>query len=318
MQTLTRPVTPIVIPDASSKRKLERRLTVVVTVLPFLGVIAAVWLVWGRGISWSDVVIFAFTYIVSGMGVTVGFHRLLTHRSFDAPKAVKVALAIAGSYSVQGGVIKWVADHRRHHAFTDKPGDPHSPHLTEAEGISGVLRGLWHAHMGWFFDKEHTNVQRFAPDLLRDPAMRWVDRQAPAFIVASFAFPPLMGYILTGTLWGAFTAFIWGSLVRIFLLHHVTWSINSICHFYGSKEFDARDESTNNWIMALLSFGEGWHNNHHAFPSSAVHGLRSWQFDPSAVFIKVLEKVGLAYDVHVPTRQQMEAKKFEAGAALEP
>ena len=305
------PATPIVIPDPPTGKKLERRLTVVITVLPFLGVLAAIPLTWGRGIHLLDIALFAITYVISGMGVTVGFHRLLTHRSFDAPRWVKLSLAIAGSFSIQGGVTKWVADHRRHHAFTDKPGDPHSPHLIETSGVKGVIQGLWHAHMGWFFDKEQTNIARFAPDLLKDKGFVLVNKLTPLWITLSLVFPAMVGFAITRTLWGAITAYIWGSLVRIFLLHHVTWSINSICHFYGRKAYDAQDESTNNWIMALVSFGEGWHNNHHAFPTSAVHGLEKWQFDPSAYAIKLMKKMKLAYNVHVPTQEQMALKRVE-------
>lgn len=318
VQTTARP-TRVPSPDitvihSENRHKLERRVTLVITILPFLGALIAIPMVWGSGMRVLDVVILVTMYSISGLGVTTGFHRLLTHRSFDAPSGVRMALAIAGSLSVQGSVIKWVADHRRHHAFTDLPGDPHSPHLEEAEGFKGVIKGLWHSHMGWFFDKEATNIKRFAPDLVKDSGMRWVDRMFPLWIVVSFALPALIGLAVTRSLRGMVTAFIWGSLVRIFLLHHVTWSINSICHFYGRRPFDSPDYSTNNWMLSLVSFGEGWHNNHHAFPSSAVHGLLRGQFDPTAMLIRLLEKLGLARNIRVPTKDQMVKKAVSSSS----
>lgn len=253
--------------------RLERGLTLAVTILPFLGAAIGIPLLWNRGVKALDLSLFLIFYVLTGMGITVGFHRMLTHRSFETVKPIKVALAIAGSMALQGAVISWVADHRRHHAFTDKPGDPHSPHLEEAEGIKGVLTGLWHAHTGWFFDAERTNVKRFAPDLIADGSIRKVNKSFPIIAVISVVLPGLIGLAVTRSWMGALTALIWGGLARIFFLHHITWSINSICHFYGKRPFKSKDLSTNNWVMALLSFGEGWHNSHHAFPTSYRHGL---------------------------------------------
>jgi stearoyl-CoA desaturase (delta-9 desaturase) len=290
--------------------KLERRVSLAVTILPFIGVAVGIPLLWGKGVEGVDLTLALVFYVISGMGVTVGFHRMLTHRSFDAPRAVKVALAVAGSLAVEGPVIRWVADHRRHHAYADRPGDPHSPHLTEAEGIKGVLEGLWHAHMGWLFNMEQTNMRKFAPDLLADPALKKVDRMFPLLTIISFTLPGILGLAITRSLMGGLTALVWGSLVRIFFLHHVTWSINSICHFYGTRPFESKDKSTNNWALALFSFGEGWHNNHHAFPTSFRHGLENWrQIDLSAYFILLLEKLGLAFDIKMPTPEDMEAKR---------
>ncbi|HEX2149179.1 MAG TPA: acyl-CoA desaturase [Actinomycetota bacterium] len=289
--------------------KLERRLTLLVTILPFAGAAIGIPLLWNHGVKALDLTLFFVFYVFTGMGITVGFHRMLTHRSFETVKPVKLALAIAGSMAIQGAVVSWVADHRRHHAFADKPGDPHSPHLAEAEGIKGILAGLWHAHTGWFFNPEKTNIKKFAPDLIADKSILKVSRTFPLWATISIVLPGLIGLVITRSWMGGLTALIWGGLARIFFLHHVTWSINSICHFYGSRPFKSKDESTNNWIMALLSFGEGWHNSHHAFPTSYKHGLGRFQFDPSAWFISGLKVLGLARNIKMPTMEQMAAKR---------
>ncbi|HEX2240231.1 MAG TPA: acyl-CoA desaturase [Actinomycetota bacterium] len=288
--------------------RLQKRLVLVVTILPFLGLIAAIWTLWGNGLSAVDGLLFASMYVGTGLGVTVGFHRLFTHQSFQTKPWVRYALAVAGSMAIQGPVIRWVADHRRHHAFSDQPGDPHSPHLEEGPGVRGVLKGLWHAHMGWFFSDEQTSARRWAPDMVKDPGMRLIDRLFPLWVAISFAMPAVLGLILTGSLAGATSAFIWGSLVRIFLLHHVTWSINSICHFYGTRPYQTTDFSTNNWMLSLISFGESWHNNHHAFPSSAIHGLRAYQIDLTAGVIRALKAFGLAWDLKTVSPKQLAAK----------
>ncbi|HEV3471949.1 MAG TPA: acyl-CoA desaturase [Actinomycetota bacterium] len=291
-----------------STAKLQKRLVLIVTIVPFLGFIAAAWSAWGTGLSAVDAAIFAAMYLFTGFGVTVGFHRLFTHKSFETKPWVRHLFAIAGSMAIQGPVIRWVADHRRHHAFSDQPGDPHSPHLDEGPGVKGVLKGLWHAHMGWFFDDEQTSARRWAPDLVKDPAMRTIDSLFPLWVAISFFLPPLLGFVITGTAAGALSAFLWGSLARIFMLHHVTWSINSICHFYGDRPYQTTDFSTNNWMLSLISFGESWHNNHHAFPTSAVHGLRPYQIDLSAGLIRALKAVGLASDLKLVTEKQLAAK----------
>jgi stearoyl-CoA desaturase (delta-9 desaturase) len=280
----------------------------VLTTGPFVGFVAAIAVLWGRGISGMDLIVFLAFYVVTGLGVTVGYHRLLTHRSFRASPSVRAFFAVAGSLAIEGSVISWVAAHRRHHAFADVEGDPHSPHLAEEEGLGGVLKGLWHAHVGWLFDEEKTSVERWAPDLLKDPVMRRIDRLFPVLAVITLVLPALVGFAFTGTLWGAITAFLWGGLARVFLLHHMTWSVNSICHYFGKRPFETTDQSTNNWPLALLSFGESWHNNHHAFPTSAVHGLGRWQLDPSGFVIRSLERLGLARDVKLVTREQATSK----------
>ena len=303
---------PGVYPLDRSTATLQKRLVLVVTIIPFLGVIAAAWSLWGTGLTMVDASIALAMYLISGFGVTVGFHRLFTHQSFQTKPWVRNALAIAGSMAIQGPVIRWVADHRRHHAFSDQPGDPHSPHLDEGPGVRGVLKGLWHAHIGWFFDEEQTSARRWAPDMVREPAMRWIDRMFPLWALISFTLPALLGLVITGTLRGAITAFLWGSLVRIFMLHHVTWSINSICHFYGDRPYQTTDFSTNNWVLSLISFGESWHNNHHAFPSAAYHGLRPYQIDTTAMVIRLLKVLGLATDIKTVSEKQIATKRAAA------
>jgi stearoyl-CoA desaturase (Delta-9 desaturase) len=288
--------------------KLQRRLVLVVTIVPFAGFLWAVATFWGTGLSWVDAGIALSFYVFTGLGITIGFHRLFTHRSFETNRFMTGLLAIAGSLAIQGPVIKWVADHRRHHAFADQEGDPHSPHLDDGPGVKGVVKGLWHAHLGWMLRDETTSARRWAPDLLKDSILVKVDRVFPLWMVLSFALPPLIGFAITGTIAGALTAFLWGSLVRIFMLHHVTWSINSICHFYGKRPFQSDDFSTNNWILALVSFGESWHNNHHAFPTSAVHGIEKKQVDISGLLIAGMEKVGLARNVKRVTEKQLAQK----------
>jgi stearoyl-CoA desaturase (Delta-9 desaturase) len=292
--------------------RFQRRMTLLFTVGPLVGVVAAIAALWGTGISGVDLGLFLGFYFLTGLGVTVGFHRLFTHRGFEVPRPVKLLLAVTGSMAVQGSVIEWVATHRRHHAYADAYGDPHSPHLVEETGFRGVMRGLWHAHIGWFLNPERTDPDRWAPDLQSDADLRLVDRHFSTLTLVSFFLPPVLGFLITGTLWGAVTAFLWGSLVRIFLLHHVTWSINSVCHFFGSQPFEARDESRNNWPLILFAFGESWHNNHHAFPTSARHGLLAGQFDLSWVVIRTMKWLRLARNVRLPSPQAI-AKKW-AGA----
>jgi stearoyl-CoA desaturase (delta-9 desaturase) len=302
------PRVPGVVVLGPSQARLQRVALLVLTIGPFVGFVAAIAILWGRGIGVVDLALLAAFYVLSGLGVTVGYHRLLTHRSFRAPRPVRALFAVAGSLAIEGSVISWVAAHRRHHAFADVEGDPHSPHLGEEEGVVGMLKGLWHAHVGWLFDEEKTSIGRWAPDLLKDPVMTRIDRLFPALAAVSLVLPAVAGFAFTGTLWGAVTAFLWGGLARVFLLHHMTWSVNSICHYFGKRPFETTDLSTNNWPLALLSFGESWHNNHHAFPTSAIHGLGRWQIDPSGFVIRALERMGLAQDVKRVTREQAAGK----------
>jgi stearoyl-CoA desaturase (delta-9 desaturase) len=267
-------------------------------IVPFLATIAAIALFWNRVVSATDLAILAVMYLLTATGITVGYHRLLTHRSFRTHKPTEYAFAILGSMAVQGSVIAWVADHRKHHAHTDAEGDPHSPHVGHGEGPAGVLRGLWHAHSGWLLSEHgRADWRKYAPDLWEDPGMRTINRSFIPLVALGLAIPALAGYAITGTLLGAATGLLWGGLVRVFLVHHVTWSVNSVCHFLGSRRFEVEDRSTNVFWLALPSLGESWHHNHHAFPRSAVHGLRRWELDPSALVIGTMERLGLAWNV---------------------
>jgi stearoyl-CoA desaturase (delta-9 desaturase) len=277
--------------------KIERYANLTAVLLPFAAFAAAIVLTWNSLVGWTDLAIFAGMYLVTALGVTVGYHRLFTHRAFEAPKPVRYTLAALGSMAVQGPVLDWVADHRKHHAFTDEEEDPHSPH-GHGSGLRGALHGLWYAHMGWLLETQGTAAKRrYANDLLEDPGIRAISRAFPLMILAGLAIPFGLGFLLTGTLAGALTGLLWGGLVRIFLVHHVTWSINSVCHFFGTRRYETDDMSTNVFWLALPSLGESWHHNHHAFPRSARHGLRWWEVDPSAAFIAGMEKLGLARNV---------------------
>ncbi len=267
-------------------------------VVPFVATLAAIVLLWNELVSATDLAILAVMYVVTALGVTVGFHRLLTHRSFQTSKPVEYVFATLGSMAVQGPVIAWVADHRKHHAHTDVEGDPHSPHVGHGDGIAGVLRGLWHAHAGWLMvEQGRADWRRYGRELYEDRGMRFLSRHFVALVIASLAIPAAAGLLITGTPAGAATGLLWGGLVRIFLVHHVTWSVNSICHFVGSRRFETDDQSTNVFWLALPSLGESWHHNHHAFPRSAVHGLRRREIDPSGLVITAMEKLGLARKV---------------------
>lgn len=281
--------------------------------LPFLGLVAAVWLLWQNDnavftVGWAEIGLMLAMYALTGFGVTIGFHRLLTHRSFDTYKPIRYFFAVWGSIAGQGMCIRWCATHRRHHQEADREGDPHSPH-THGDGVMGFLRGMWHAHLGWCFDADKHDLQRSIPDLLADRPLVLIDKLYQFWVIA--------GILLPGVIWGlwqqSWAAFavgcIWGGLVRIFLLHHITWSINSICHVFGTRPYDSGDHSTNNYPIAVLSLGEGWHNNHHAFPTSARHGLRWWQFDASWCVIRLMKLTGLAWNVRVPSEAALAAKR---------
>ena len=275
--------------------RAERTANLIGVVVPFAGVILAIGLLWNRGVDAVDLAILAVMYAVSAIGVTVGFHRLLTHRAFQTHKWMERTLAIMGSLSVQGSVIDWVADHRKHHAHTDEEGDPHSPHVGHGSG----LKGLWHAHTGWLLETQgQADWKRYAADLYEDPGMRRIGRRFPLLALLTLLVPAAAGFLLDGfTLGGALRGLVWGGLVRVFLVHHVTWSVNSICHFFGRRRFAVDDRSTNVAWLSLLSLGESWHHNHHAFPRSAFHGLRWWEIDVSGLIISLLERCGLAWNV---------------------
>jgi stearoyl-CoA desaturase (Delta-9 desaturase) len=287
-----------------TKRSGEQLALYCFVIIPFLAVLAAIPVAWGWGLTWTDVVIFLIFYVISGLGVTVGYHRHFTHGSFKAKRALRIALAIAGSLAIEGPVIRWVADHRRHHAFSDREGDPHSP-WRYGDTTGALLKGLFFAHVGWMFDVELTNQKKFTPDLLRDGDIRLIDKLFPALLLFSLLAPALIGGLVTGSWAGAVAAFFWASLVRICLLHHVTWSINSICHTIGERPFVARDKSANFWPLAVLSFGESWHNMHHADPTSARHGVLPRQLDSSARVIWAFEKLGWVSEVRWPRPERL-------------
>jgi stearoyl-CoA desaturase (Delta-9 desaturase) len=289
--------------------RIDRIANLAATLLPLALVGFAMWSAWGGALRWQDLVVLAICYALTGLGITVGYHRLLTHRSFKTSAPMRGLFAALGSAAIEGPVIEWVANHRKHHQFSDQPGDPHSPHVDHGGGWRGALAGLFHAHVGWIFaDQELASEDRYAKDLLADPVVRFVDRMFLLWVFAGLAVPFALGFALTGTLAGALTGLLWGGAVRIFLLHHSTFSINSLCHFFGRRRFATSDESRNLLWLSLPTLGEAWHNNHHAFPTSARHGLRWWQLDPSAWLIAGLERTGLIWDVVRVTPERELAK----------
>ena len=290
----------------------DRIVTGIITGLPFAGLLVVGWQLWESALRWHDLVVFLIVYAITGLGITVGFHRLLTHRSFKTKPWLRGTFAAMGSAAIEGPVISWVADHRKHHAFADRHGDPHSPHVDHGVGWRGALRGLAHAHVGWLFIHTQRGAKdRYAPDLMADPVVRFVDRTFVLWVALGLLLPFGLGWAIGGSLVAGLTGMLWGGLVRMLVLHHVTYSINSLCHFFGRRRFDTDDESRNLLWLAPLSFGESWHNNHHAFPTSARHGLRPWEIDISAIVIRGLEVVGLAWDV---TRVPRERQLAKAGA----
>jgi stearoyl-CoA desaturase (delta-9 desaturase) len=276
----------------------ERVLRALLTGLPFAALGVAGWLAWGGALHWQDVLVLVVTYVLSGIGITVGYHRLFTHRAFKTTRAVRAVLAVLGAMAIEGSVIEWVSTHRKHHAFSDRPGDPHSPHVDHAPGWRGAVLGLVHAHVGWMFrGRDMANPRRYAKDLLADRDLRFISATFPLWVVVGLAVPFALGLALTGSLIGGLTGLLWGGAVRVFLVHHMTFSINSLCHFFGRRTFATRDESRNLAWLAPITLGEAWHNNHHAFPTSARHGLGRWQLDPGAWLISALERSRLAWDV---------------------
>jgi stearoyl-CoA desaturase (Delta-9 desaturase) len=291
-----------------SHESVDRSITAVVVAAPFLAIGFAGWQLWDHLLRWQDLVILVLVYLLTGFGVTVGFHRHLTHRSFETGRILRGVVAALGSAAIEGPVIAWVADHRKHHAYADEEGDPHSPHVGHGGGIRGTLRGLAHAHLAWLFlHTQRGSKERYAPDLLRDPVIRFIDRTFLLWAVAGLALPFGLGVALGGTVAAGLTALLWGGGVRMFLVHHATYSVNSLCHVFGRRPFRTKDESRNLGWLALPTLGEAWHNNHHAFPTSAVHGLGRLQLDPSALVIRGLERLGLVWNVVRPTAERQHA-----------
>src|ERR1035437_1400436 len=295
---------------------LDRVVRTIIFALPPAALALAGWLAWGGTLHWQDLLVLAITYTLTGLGITVGYHRLFTHRSFKTTRMMRALLAVLGSMAVEGPVIEWVATHRKHHRFSDHPGDPHSPPLDHVQGWRGVLHGLAHAHVGWMFrGKDTANPARYAKDLLADRDLRFISRTFPLWVAAGLAIPFGLGLALTGSVVGGLTGLLWGGAVRILLLHHATFSINSLCHFFGRRRFATGDESRNLLWLALPTLGEAWHNNHHAFPTSARHGLGRRQLDPGAWLIAGLERCHLAWDVIRISPARPEAKRGPAVAA---
>ncbi len=293
-----------------------RYVNIAAVVVPFLCVIGAIVLFWNDGVTALDLAILVGTYIPTGLGITVGYHRLLTHRAFETYKPLRYMWAILGSLALEGPVIAWVADHRKHHAFTDQEGDPHSPH-GHGEGVKGVLAGLFHAHCGWLWhDHGRADWNRYAKDLMDDPGMKRINKLFPLWAFLTYAIPFALGYLFGGTMTAALTALLWGGFVRVFLVHHVTWSINSICHVFGARRFavDEHDLSTNVAWLAIPSMGEAWHHNHHAFPRSAHHGLKWYEIDLSGLLIDGMEKAHLAWNVTRIAPERQEARLVANGA----
>jgi stearoyl-CoA desaturase (delta-9 desaturase) len=296
--------TPVAVRPPAQRLALQRVITGILVATPVLALGAGLPLLWGHAVHWSDVILAVTLYAISGHGMTVGFHRLFAHRSFKATRALKVILAVSGSLAVEGSLVGWVANHRRHHMFSDQPGDPHSPWWPPGSH-GGQVRGFLHAHIGWLFNTDSTPVGRFAPDMMGDPDVVLISRLFPLLAVASFAIPFGLGWLWSGNLTGALAALLWAGVIRVALLHHVTWSVNSVGHLFGRRPFVTNDRSTNFAPLALLSFGESWHNFHHACPSSARHGAQPHQLDSSAALIRLLERAGWATKVRWPTPDRL-------------
>jgi stearoyl-CoA desaturase (delta-9 desaturase) len=290
--------------------RISQIVTLVAVVVPPLGLASAMGLLWGVAFHWVDLAVLAVSYVVTAFGTTIGFHRYFTHKGFETGTAVRATLAILGCMTVQGPLTQWVTDHRKHHALSDREGDPHSPHAGFEEGAWGAVRGFVHAHVGWMFTNLGMEQGReYGKDLYEDRLIRTIDRLYLAWVVLTLGIPFAIGYAVGGVGAGL-EAMVWGGLVRIFLYQHATFSVNSICHMFGRKDYPSRDESRNNWFVSLLVFGEGWHNNHHAFPSSARHGLRRWQVDVSWWVIRGLQRLGLVWDVRLPAAEQLARRRL--------
>lgn len=283
---------------------VSRIVTASLVVSPGIALGIMIPLMWGHAVTLLDLVLATVLYLITGHGITVGFHRLFTHSSFVPRRPLKIALAVTGSMALEGSVVGWVANHRRHHMHSDQEGDPHSP-WRYGSGPLAQLRGLGWAHIGWLFATDMTSAKRFAPDMLDDRDIAILSRLFPLFAIASLALPFALGWLLAGTIGGALSALVWAGVVRMALLHHVTWSINSICHMFGKRAFGTKDSSRNFSPLAILSFGESWHNFHHAFPSSARHGASRHQLDSSAALIRLFERLGWATRVRWPNPARM-------------
>ena len=279
----------------------------IAVIVPFLGLVLGIVFLWGHGFSWVELGLFLGMYIVTGVGITVGYHRLFTHRAFETSRVVQFILAVLGSMAVQGPLMQWVAMHRRHHQHSDQEGDPHSPHL-HGGGFFDLVRGAWHAHVGWVFRPDPADLAHYNRDLRQSRTLRAASALFPLWVALGLIIPAVVGGVLTASWMGALFGLIWGGLARIFLVHHITWSVNSVCHIWGRRPYPSGDHSRNNFVFGILALGEGWHNNHHAFPTSARHGLRWWQFDLSYYVIRGMALLGLVWKVKLPSKQALTAE----------
>jgi stearoyl-CoA desaturase (delta-9 desaturase) len=279
----------------------------VAVTVPFIGLVVAIYGLWGWGITRVDLALFLSFGMLTGFGITIGFHRLFTHRSFVATAPVKFLLAVFGCMAVEGPLFRWVATHRRHHQYSDDVDDPHSPHACGG-AYYGLIRGWWYGHIGWIFTRDEVDLGLYVNDLQKDPLLRWVNRHCMTWVVLGLLIPAAIGGLASGSWRGALTGLLWGGLVRTFLVHHITWSVNSVCHLWGTRPFQCRDQSRNNFLFALIAMGEGWHHNHHAFPTSARMGMRWWEIDMGYLFIRTLKAVGLVRSVRVPDREKIAGK----------
>lgn len=285
-----------------------------ILVLPTVATVAAIWLWIVNGITATDLWLLFGFYLFTILGITLGYHRLFSHRSFKTVGAVRFILAVAGMMSAQGSVVYWVSNHRRHHQFTDLPGDVHSPYIRD-EGEMDMATGWWHSHIGWTFGHKMTNALYFAKDLYRDPVVAWANRYYLVWVLLGLALPALIGGLVAQSWYGALTGLLWGGGVRMFLTYHFVNGIDSVTHIIGRQPFESADHSVNNVVWVLPTMGEGWHNNHHAFPSSAVFGFEWYQIDPGAWVLKALAAVGLVWDIQRPTPEMIAAKKKRAAGA---
>lgn len=315
---LAGPGAEVMLPEETPERAslAVRLVTLVAITVPFLGVVAAPFFFWGWGFHWTDLGLLLGMYVVTALGITVGFHRLFVHRSFETYAWMKFVWAVLGSMALQESLLKWVAMHRRHHQHSDTPDDPHSPHH-HGRGVLGLLRGFWHAHIGWFFRPDPPNLDRYVKDLSESRSLRVASFLFPVWVVLGLIIPAVLGGVITLSWVGVWTGLIWGGLVRLFLVHHVTWSVNSACHLWGMRPYPSADESRNNVVFGILALGEGWHNSHHAFPTSVRHGLRWWQIDVSYWVIRTLALLGLAWDLKLPTKEA-QAKERRTSTDREP
>lgn len=301
---------PTVAVEDAALRPTQRRIALATIWVPFLGTVAAIALAIRDGIAAWEIALLVSGFVLTSLGIELGLHRALAHRAFETHRWLRVLLAVLGSMAAEGRVLYWVASHRRHHAHSDTPRDPHSPHVRKVPGREperlGMVRGLWHAHVGHMITDAITNCTLFAKDLQKDPAMRRVSELYVPIVVLGLLIPAAIGAAVEGTWMGALRGFLWGGLARMFVVHHTTWSVASICHRFGGARFETGDLSRNNLLLALPSFGSAYQNNHHAFPSSAYLGLKWWEIDLTAIFIRALSAVGLVWNVRRPEPEQIE------------